>query len=158
MSSASQITVRQESPDQPDVRALIGALDRHLLNTYSPEANHLLNIDALMAQEVKFFVARDAQGAAVGCGAIRLEDGYAEVKRMYVSPTARGQGIAEMILNALTDAARTLGIATLRLETGEDLREAAALYRKHGFREIPAFGEYHATAESSLCMEKTIHA
>ncbi len=158
MSAAPTITVRQESPDQPEVRALIAALDKHLLSTYSPEANHLLDVTALMEPEVTFFVARNAMGVAVGCGAIRLEDGYAEVKRMYVTPAARGQGIAEKLLSALTDAARALGLPALRLETGEDLKEAAALYRKHGFREIPAFGEYRLTAESSLCMEKTIHA
>ncbi|MGY1734247.1 GNAT family N-acetyltransferase [Geodermatophilus sp. SYSU D01045] len=88
-------------------------------------------------------VARDASGAAVGCGALRaLGDDVAEVKRMYVAPEARGQGVSKLVLAGLEAAARERGWTTLRLETGPRQPEAIALYEGAGYRPIPAFGAY----------------
>ena len=88
-------------------------------------------------------VARDDEGIAVGCGALRhLGDGIAEVKRMYVAPSGRGHGIGKAVLAGLEDAARDRGWTTLRLETGPGQPEAVRLYLSAGSRPIPAFGGY----------------
>ena len=73
-------------------------------------------------------VARDGDGTAIGCGALRrIADGIGELKRMYVVPAARGQGVAKALLAALEDEARRRGWGTLRLETGPRQPEAIAL-------------------------------
>ncbi len=88
-------------------------------------------------------VARDDDGTAVGCGALRALGGdVAEVKRMYVVPAARGRGVSKRLLAGLEDAARSRGWTTLRLETGPRQPEAIALYEGAGYRPIPAFGAY----------------
>ena len=88
-------TIRREPPDQPDVVALIEALDAYANALYPPESNHLLDIAALSAPAVSFLVVRDG-GEAVGCGAIlRDARGWGEVKRMYVRPDQRGRGVGQ---------------------------------------------------------------
>jgi len=66
--SGGAVVVREESPDQPEVRDLLLQLDAHMSSLYPPESNHLLGIDALLQPGVRFFVARQ-QGTARGCGA-----------------------------------------------------------------------------------------
>lgn len=67
------IAVEAEPPRQPDVARLIAALDRYVAGLYPAESNHLLDLDALCALDVRLFVARSG-GEAVGCGALRSVD------------------------------------------------------------------------------------
>ena len=90
-----------ESPDQPEVIALIAELDAYQESLYPPESRHPLDIAALTQPNVVFAVARDAAGCAVGCGALVLSPGFGELKRMYVHPQYRGQGIAANLLARL---------------------------------------------------------
>jgi GNAT superfamily N-acetyltransferase len=104
-------------------------------------------------------VARDEEGTALGCGALRdLGDGVAEVKRMYVVPAARGRGVSKVVLAGLEDVARERGWATLRLETGTKQPEAIGLYSRAGYRPIEAFGAYvdAPDAEDSLFFERIL--
>ena len=106
-------------------------------------------------------VARDDDGTAVGCGALRaLGDGAAEVKRMYVAPAARGRGVSKAVLAGLEDAARERGWTTLRLETGPLQPEAVGLYTGAGYRPIEAFGAYvdAPDAEDSLYFERHLES
>jgi putative acetyltransferase len=94
-----------------------------------------------------------------GCGGIVLEDpDYAEVKRLYVSPRCRGHGIAQAILQRLEQSALSLGIDTLRLETGIHQPEALALFTAFGFNRSERFGNYPADDPNSVFMEKCILA
>jgi GNAT superfamily N-acetyltransferase len=108
-----------------------------------------------------FLVARDAQGTPLGCGGIRLlkdrGDGrrWAELKRMYVVPAARGTGVATALLRALEDAARGLGVVDLVLETGDAQPDAMRFYSREGWTEIPRFGAY-ADSEESRCYGLTL--
>ena len=104
-------------------------------------------------------LARDDDGTALGCGALRrLGNGVAEIKRMYVAPAARGRGIAKALLAALEDTALDRGWTTLRLETGPRQPEAIGLYSRAGYRPITAFGAYAGApdAEDSLFFERTL--
>jgi GNAT superfamily N-acetyltransferase len=104
-------------------------------------------------------VARDEDGAAIGCGALReLGAGVAEVKRMFVVPAARGRGVSRAVLTALEDVARERGWTTLRLETGPRQPEAIGLYTAAGYRPIDAFGAYagHPDADESLFFERLL--
>jgi putative acetyltransferase len=133
------------------------ALNGELSGRY-PEAgaNHFrLDPDEVAEGRGAFLVAY-ARGEPVGCGAIRrLEDGAAEIKRMYVAPAQRGQGIARLLLAHLEATARALGARRVLLETGVRQPEAIALYTRAGFTRIPAFGEYLDSA-LSVCMAKDL--
>ncbi len=85
-------------------------------------------------------VGFDGPGRAVCVGGVkRWADGTAEIKRMYVVPDARGSGIARALLAALEDAARELGYARARLDTGPRQPGARALYESAGYTEIPDY-------------------
>jgi len=103
-----------------------------------------------------FFVAyRDS--VPVGCGAMRrLDATTAELKRIYVIPAARDEGIGRAVLEALESEARKLGIQRLVLETGTRQDAALHLYRRCGFREVELFGEYLETPATSICMAKDL--
>ena len=79
-----------------------------------------------------------------------------ELKRMYVAPEVRGQGIGRALLARLEVEARALGLTRVVLETGTRQAEALALYRRAGFTEIAAYGEYTASAGTSVCMAKAL--
>ena len=123
--------------------ALIAELDAVLGAVYEPEQRHGLSLDQVFELHVRFFVAfRD--GAAVGCGAVALFDGYAEVKRMYTRAAARGQGVGKAILARLEAEARAAGKPLLQLETGTLQNAAIGLYESCSFRRCAAFGNYAA--------------
>jgi GNAT superfamily N-acetyltransferase len=106
-----------------------------------------------------FVVAVDrVSGEAIGCGALRqLDSATAEIKRMYVTPHARGSGVATSLLRALESTATDRGWATLRLETGTAQPDAQRFYRREGYREIPPFGNYVGSA-LSVCYERELRA
>ncbi|MCD0418289.1 GNAT family N-acetyltransferase [Rubrivivax sp. JA1024] len=143
------LTIRPERPDQPEVAALLEQLDAYLASLYPPEANHILDVQALLAPDVYFQVARRA-GRLVGIGAFRRMPGetatagepYGEIKRMFVPPAERGQRIAEKLLNSLEDRLRTESYRWALLETGVDQHEAIRLYERCGYERRGAFAGY----------------
>ena len=93
-------------------------------------------------------------GEPVCVGAIkRLDEGVAEIKRMYVAPAGRSRGVARALLAALEDAARDLGYVVVRLDTGAHQPHAKALYASAGYREI---GNYNANPAASYWGEKAL--
>src|SRR6185312_15919126 len=95
------LEIKLETPDQPEIRALLLASDAYLASLYPAESNHLLDIAALQRPEVRFLVAR-LEGRAVGCGAlVTSREDWAELKRMFVSPAARGRKIGRLLLQRL---------------------------------------------------------
>jgi len=131
-----------ENPDQPDVIQLIDDLDAYQKPLYPPESHYGIDIAALSAANVLFAVARDENGAAVGCGAIVMEPGYGELKRMYVRPENRGQGVAAKVLAFLEGEAMAKGCAMFRLETGVSQPEALSFYARSGYARRERFGRY----------------
>lgn len=131
-----------EDPDQADIIALIAELDAYQGSLYPPEACYTLDIAALAQPQVRFAVARDADGVARGCAAVVLGGDYGEIKRMYVQPALRGQGVAALLLQQLTAAAQAAGCPALMLETGPLQPAALAFYAAQGFERCAAFGDY----------------
>ena len=148
------IRLAMESPRQAEIERLLAALDAYQSALYPPESNHFLDVEALAAPNVRFIVARRGT-TAVGCGALRIDVGYGELKRMYVVPEARGRRLGRLILERIEQEARREGLACLRLETGIRQPEALALYRAAGYVEREAFGEY-AADPLSVFMEKIL--
>ena len=132
-----------EPANQPDVLALIEALDAYQKPLYPAESHHGIDIHALSQPNVLFAVARTADtGTAVGCGALVLNADHAELKRMYTDPSQRGRGIASSLLKLLEAEARGRGCTRFMLETGYLQPEALALYERHGYQRCGPFGDY----------------
>ena len=144
-----------EPVDQPDVIALIDALDAYQGALYPAESNYHLSVEALKATNVLFVVARDDAGVAIGCGAIVLYDGYGELKRMFVPPAQRGGGIAKAIITYLEEHAAQRNCPLLRLETGIHQPEAHGLYARAGYERRGPYGDY-PDDPLSVFMEKRI--
>jgi putative acetyltransferase len=133
-----------ETPDQPEVHALVKELDAYLYSLYPAENVYALDISSLLDPRVLFAVARNAAGAALGCGAIVMHPGYGEIKRMYVRPQARGQGLARRLIESLEAKAMERGCRTFMLETGPAQPEARILYERLGYQYRGPFGDYPA--------------
>ncbi|MBO0870078.1 MAG: GNAT family N-acetyltransferase [Micromonosporaceae bacterium] len=88
------------------------------------------------------FLLAYVEGRTVGCGGWRSHGEDAEIKRMYVVPAARGNGVGRAVLRALEESAREYGRVRMILETGLGNPEAIALYQRHGYRRIPDYGYY----------------
>lgn len=88
------------------------------------------------------FIVAISDTLPIGCVGLKGTDHfYAEIKRLWVAPSARGLGLGKRLMDAAEDTARTLGIALLRLDTNSALPEAGQLYRTTGWREIPRFND-----------------
>jgi GNAT superfamily N-acetyltransferase len=86
------------------------------------------------------FIVGWTAGRPVCCGGFkRLPDGACEIKRMYVTPDARGRGVARGLLHELERRARRRGYQTARLDTGPLQPQARHLYESEGYAEIENF-------------------
>jgi len=149
------IQINIENPDQPQVRALLDAGDAYMSSLYPPESNHTLDLKSLQKPGVTFLVARD-DGQAVACIAlVDSGDDWMEIKRMFVSPAARGRKVGRLLLNKLESMAADKGAPLLRLEAGPKQPEALALYRSAGYVERGPFGNYRPDP-LSVFMEKQL--
>lgn len=147
--------IKFESPDQPDVIALIAELDAYQDTLYPPESRHALDLTSLKQANVLFVVARDTDHQAIGCGAVVLYPDFGEVKRMYVHPRGRGQGVARKVLAMLELEAAKTGCRLLRLETGPSQPEALGLYAACGYVRRGPFAGYRDDP-LSVFMEKPL--
>lgn len=136
-----EITIEFVAAATSDASDLIAELDEVLGALYEPHQRHGLSLEQVFQPNVRFFIAR-LGGTAVGCGAVALFDGYAEVKRMYTREAARGRGVGKALVARIERAARDAGKTVLRLETGTEQAAAISLYEGCGFRPCGAFGHY----------------
>lgn len=136
------MTIAFESPDQPEVIALIAELDAYQDTLYPPESRHALDLASLKQPNVLFAVARDSASRPIGCGAVVLNPEFGELKRMYVNPRSRGRGVAKKLLAILESKATSSGCKLLKLETGPFQPEALSLYASSGYERRGPFGKY----------------
>ena len=87
------------------------------------------------------FLLAVSDGVPVGCAALKGGADYAEVKRVWIAPAARGLGLARKLMEAIEAAARDLGQLHLRLDTNSALPEAVAMYHRFGWDEIDRFND-----------------
>jgi GNAT superfamily N-acetyltransferase len=132
-----------EDPDSPDAKWCLGQYFAELGERFEGgfDAGRSIPADSgdLRPPRGTFLVAR-LDGRPVGCGAVKsAEPGVGSIKRMWVSREVRRTGVGRRLLLALEKEAAGLGMGLLRLETNGSLHEAQALYRRNGYREVPAF-------------------
>lgn len=137
-----------------DFRELVGLLDADL--SVRDGADHFFYAQFNKIDLIKNVVVAYRYEKAVGCGAFKpFDDESVEIKRMFVRPENRGQGIAVEVLRELEDWAKELNYAFAVLETGKKQPEAIRLYQKSDYELIPNYGQY-AGMENSVCMKKKI--
>ncbi|MEM0976416.1 MAG: GNAT family N-acetyltransferase [Pseudomonadota bacterium] len=141
-------------PLDPGAATLLRASHALMEELFEPESNNYLDFEALKAPHIQFYIATDGK-VTFGTGAIAVYDDYAEIKSMFVAETARGKGVASMILKRLEMEARVLGKPWLKLESGDKLAAALKMYERHGFTYCEKFGDYVPTHES-IFMEKRL--
>lgn len=92
-----------------------------------------------------------------GCIALRQLRSSAgtrgEIKRMYVRPAYRGQGIADALVRALEDYAAQCGYRELVLDTTDDMTSAVRLYERHGYARC---SRYNDNPQATIFMKKPI--
>ncbi|MYS34031.1 DNA-binding MarR family transcriptional regulator [Streptomyces sp. KhCrAH-43] len=141
--TASVVTLDVLDPDHPDaVHCLKGfAGELGALFGFDPANSLLPDPGELRAPRGLFLVAR-LHGEPVGCAGLKLPAGApAEIKRLWVSPRARGLGLARRLLSTLEERAVAHGRDLVRLDTNKALTAAIRLYRDSGYTEIPAFND-----------------
>ncbi|MGW0520049.1 GNAT family N-acetyltransferase [Crossiella sp. NPDC003009] len=136
--------------------AALRAAQRAELDARYGFADHEPGAPPTAADIEVFLLARDAQDRAVGCGGLRLlGPDSAEIKRMYVTPRARGTGVAVVVLRALENEARRRSLRTLLLETGTAQPDAMRFYEREGYHAVANFGPY-VGSELSRCYRREL--
>jgi GNAT superfamily N-acetyltransferase len=142
--------------DSPPASELVAAMIDELVPLYgridvpgAPSAT-----PAEMGPPAGTFLVGWEDAEAICCGGLkRLTDEVCEIKRMFVAPQARGRGVAQLLLDALEDAARRLGYTVGRLDTGRHQPHAQRLYERAGYRSI---GDFNANPFASFWGEKQL--
>lgn len=150
------ICITREDPTQAFCQQLIAELSAELGALYGGDGSALFKpVDVTVPRSA--FVVAWLGDQPVGCGALRPINGgtAAEIKRMFVRKTARGQGISRSILAALEAAAAEFRYQQVILETGIYQTEAIGLYESSGYRRVDCYGPY-AGDPQSLCYEKRL--
>lgn len=144
MPEVSSIEIAPEDPAHPDARRCIAAYLAELTrrdSSFDPATSRRADDEDLRPPAGVLLLARFG-AEAVGCVAVTFHGhGPAEVKRMWVAPSARGEGVGRRLLLEVERHARQHGVRVLRLETNRALVEAIRLYRSAGYREVPAFND-----------------
>ncbi|MCU1543993.1 MAG: putative acetyl transferase [Microbacteriaceae bacterium] len=149
------ITIATEPRLRADVLALMRVADEYALGLYPAESYYAIDVAELERDHVTLLAARD-DGVLAGIVAlVDNGDETAEIKRMFVASPFRGRGIAGALLARVEEVAAAASVSLVRLETGPKQPDAIALYEKHGYAHIDAFGQYVGDP-SSVCMEKRL--
>ncbi|RZQ64682.1 GNAT family N-acetyltransferase [Amycolatopsis suaedae] len=148
--------------DDPDAQKLIAEVQQEYVVRYGSADATVVRAEEF-APPLGLFVVGYLDGVPVATGAWRVRDadgghlldGDAEIKRMYVSATARGRGLARAVLAELESTARAAGRRRMVLETGTKQPEAIALYESSGYTPMSGFG-YYADEPDSRYFSKSL--
>lgn len=150
----NDLTLLRAHAGNPDFRALTALLDAELAER-NGSVQALYQSHNRIDPDVKALIALSGQ-QAVACGAFKEGSGrQVEIKRMFVLPAFRGQGLSRRVLAGLEAWAAQLGYLRAVLETGTRQVEAQQLYASAGYQRIEAYGPY-ADLPDSLCYAKDL--
>jgi GNAT superfamily N-acetyltransferase len=156
-SSSPTVTIEQVPFDHPDAVLLRDEQVAFGNQLYAddPAAVHRGGSEGLDPSSVIATAVAYRDDVPVGHACLRRLDGELEIKRMYVVPSRRGEGIADALLAAMEDAARDDGARRVIIHTGDRQHAALKFYDRHGYTPIPVYPPYEAVTYS-LCFEKTL--
>ncbi len=139
----SEVTIRDQSIDTAGALAMLYAATDELVQRYGEiDDDGRLALDELRAPSGAFLVARLNAQLVGGVGLRRIGEAsehLGEVKRLWVRPDLRRQGIAAQLMEAIEDKARKLSFRQLYLETGPAQPEAISFYPKHQWQRVEQF-------------------
>ena len=137
--------IRIDEIDPDDARAryclheYFDELNRRFDTGFDPAVSRRADADEMRAPAGAFLVAQ-LRDEPVGCGGLKFHANQpAEIKRMWVAPTARGLGVGRRLLDDLERRAAANGCQAVQLDTNATLVEALGMYRAAGYREVTAF-------------------
>jgi GNAT superfamily N-acetyltransferase len=146
------VTIEETAPDDPRLIPLLTALRAELDSLYPEERS----FPSPQVRQGAAYLLATVGGEVAGCCALQpLDDGWSEVKRMYVAPDHRGQGIAGVLMAAVERLAAERGYERIKLETGVRQPAAIAVYQRAGFTPIPVYAPYDQW-NVSVCMAKPV--
>ena len=150
------LKIHRTTSENSDFQALVALLD-HYLRVLDGD-DHAFYAQFNKATDIRHVVLAYADGHAVGCGAFKeFSPQEVEIKRMFVRPEWRGQGVARAVLAALEGWAAEENHRACVLETGKRQPEAIRLYEGSGYVHTPNFGQYVGDG-NSVCMRKELAA
>ncbi len=143
--TAAAVEIKPVDPEHPDavhcLAEYVAELNRRSDRGFDPSAGATALPHEVRPPAGEFFVAY-IHGEAIGCGAVKHhDDAPAEIKRMWIAPSARGLGLGRRLLARLEACARDRGGTVAHIETSGVLKEALALYRSTGWVEVPRFND-----------------
>ena len=140
-----------------DVHALIQMSRDYQAGIYPAESINQDDPEHLISASMYFIGAYDGDELC-GIGGVKImhdDSSYGEIKNLFVDPKCRGRGVSKIIMKALEDYLAKTRISLCRLETGVSQPESIGLYKKLGYHDRAAYGDY-AADELSVFMEKPI--
>ena len=149
------IVLTRTTASAPHFQSLVAALDKDLWQRYPHTQQNFAPHNKI--DETARVIVAYSNDEPVGCGCYRPmpQEKTIEIKRMYVTPSSRGRGVARQVLAELERWARDEGFRHARLETGSNQPEAIALYRRAMYTQIPNYPPYTHMPDS-VCMEKSL--
>ena len=148
------ICVEPRSPSDPDSQRLLQELSATLAGITGDSGESSFRQEDALAERAIFVVARNENGLALGCGALRpIYANIVELKRMFARPATRGVGAA--VLTYLEQQAAAFDYSEIWLETRRVNVRAVTFYQRRGYSEIPNFGKYVGRAEA-ICLGKVL--
>ncbi|CCG98038.1 GCN5-related N-acetyltransferase [Fibrella aestuarina BUZ 2] len=148
------MTLLRTTSDHTDFQRLVLALDTYLTGVNGSDDAYYRQFNTIDA--LRYVVVAYVNDVPVGCGAFKPFDQQAtEIKRMFVDPAHRGQGIAQAILAELEGWSHEEGYTACVLETSVKLPGAVQLYTKWGYERTPNYGQYVGMPDS-ICFRKSL--
>jgi GNAT superfamily N-acetyltransferase len=140
----SSLRFERSDPEQPPASELLAEMRVELNDVY--ESFNRLDNPPLVPDELRepdgaYLVGFEGVEVVAGGGLRRLDDGVAEIKRMFVRPEARSRGVARALLDALEQTAKELDYQKVRLDTGPKQVHGLALYRSAGYVDVPPYND-----------------
>jgi putative acetyltransferase len=152
--SAKGFFLRLAKPDDSEpVKALMRDYFKELDLNLDPKVLDKDLVEPLKGYDSGGLILLIHQGSPAGCvGVRRLQDGVAEIKRMYLHPEQRGRGQGRVMLEAALALARQCGFKRLMLDTRRDLKSANRLYESYGFKDTADYNQ-NPRAERFMVLE-----
>ncbi|MEU2349280.1 GNAT family N-acetyltransferase [Modestobacter sp. NPDC049651] len=152
MSTSAEVTFRQVGYADPVAQRLVEAVQQEYVVRYGGRDDAVVD-PAEFTAPLGWFVVAEVDGVPAGCAGWRVhpygdDPGVVELKRMYVEPAFRGQGLAKLLLAETERTAAAAGHHRVVLNTGHRQPEAISLYERAGYRPVPGYGVYAAAPDA----------